>query len=148
TNSNTVDVLAPSLAQADAIAAKMRALPEVARAITLSNFVPPDQDEKLPLIENTAKELAGSLNPTEMMAAPTDAENIAALTPAAQGLTKAGGSQDGPGAGAARRLSGDLTALARAEPAIRARADAAFVPPLKTALDGLRAMLSAQKVTL
>jgi hopanoid biosynthesis associated RND transporter like protein HpnN len=148
TNANTVDVLAPSLADADAIAAKMRALPEVARAMTLTNFVPPDQGEKLVLIDNAAKELAASLNPTEMMAPPTDAENVAALNSAAQGLTKAAGSQNGSGAGAARRLAGDLVALARAEPVVRVRAETAFVPPLRTALDELRAMLSAQKVTL
>jgi hopanoid biosynthesis associated RND transporter like protein HpnN len=147
-STNNIDILAPSLAAADALAAKLRAVPEVANVITLASFVPEHQDEKLPLIEKTAQELDPSLNPTEIMGPPSDAEVVAALNSAAQGLTKAAGSQEGPGAAAARRLAGDLDALARANQGVRARAEAVFVPPLKTALDELRAMLSAQKVTL
>ncbi len=147
-NTNSIQVLAPSLAAADALAARMQALPEVGRVITLSSFVPERQDEKLLLIEKAAKDLGESLNPTEMESAPTDAETIAALTSTAQGLSKAAGSQHGPGAGAANRLAGDLMALARGDHAIRARAEAAFVPSLKWDLNSLRAMLSAEKVTL
>src|SRR5262245_37924208 len=147
-NSNNIEMLAPSLAEADTLAAKLRSLPEVARVVTLSSFVPAQQDEKLPLIEKAANELGPSLNPTEVMARPDDAENVAALKSAAQGLTKAAGTHEGPGAGAANRLAGDLTALARADQPVRARAEAAFVPPLRTALDSLRALLTAQKVTL
>jgi uncharacterized protein len=143
-----IDVLAPSLADADEIAPKLRALPEARRAATLSNFVPTQQDEKLRFIQDAGKVLDPSLNPTEVMAPPTDAENVAALNSLAQGLTTAAGSKDGPGAAAAKRLAGNATALARADEATRARAETAFVPTLKIALDSLRAMLSAQKVTL
>jgi uncharacterized protein len=145
---NSINILAPSLADADALAAKLRMLPEVRRAVTLSSFVPQQQDEKLKLIQDAAKVLDQSLNPTEMMAPPSDDENIAALNSAAQGLTQAAGAQEGSGAGAAKRLAGDLIALAPAEEAVRARATAAFVPTLRAALDGLRALLSAQKITI
>ena len=46
-SANNIDILAPSLADADALATKLRALPEVKRAVTLSTFVPRQQDEKL-----------------------------------------------------------------------------------------------------
>jgi hopanoid biosynthesis associated RND transporter like protein HpnN len=147
-NANNIDILAPSLAEADAMAAKLRALPEVKRAVTLSTFVPAQQDEKLKLIQDAAKTLDPSLNPTEVMAPPSNDEVIAALNSTAQGLTNAAASQNGPGAGAANRLAGDLIALARADEAVRKRADAAFIPTLRTALNALRALLTAEKITL
>ena len=147
-NTNSIQVLKPSLAAADALAARLQALPEVGRVITLSSFVPEHQDEKLPLIEKASKDLSESLNPPEMEAPPTDAETVAALTSTAQGLIKAADTQQGPGAGAAKRLAGDLMALAHGDQAVRARAEAAFVPSLKWALNSLRALLSAQRVTL
>jgi hopanoid biosynthesis associated RND transporter like protein HpnN len=147
-NANNIDILAPSLADAEAMAAKLRALPEVRRAVTLSTLVPGQQDEKLKLIQEAAQKLDPSLNPTELMDLPSSDEDIAALNSAAQGLTNAAASQTGPGAGAAKRLAGDLTALARADEAVRKRADAAFIPTLKTALNALRMLLTAQQVTL
>ena len=76
-----------------------------------------------------------------MMGPPSDEEVIAALNSAAQGLTKAAGSQSrSPAQGAAAHdVAGDLIALARADRRVRARAEAVFVPPLKTALEQLRA---------
>jgi hypothetical protein len=120
-NANNIDILATSLVDADAVAAKLQALAEVRRAVTLSSFVPAQQDEKLRLIQDAAKALDPSLNPTEIMAPPSDDEKIAAFNSAAQGLTNAAGVQNGPGAGAAKRLAGDLVALARAEEPVRTR---------------------------
>jgi hypothetical protein len=147
-NANNIDILAPSLAEAGAMAAKLRALPEVRRAVTLSTLVPGQQDEKLKLIQEAAQKLDPSLNPSELMEPPSSDEDIAALNSAAQGLTNAAASQTGPGAGAAKRLAGDLIALARADESVRKRADAAFIPTLKTALNALRMLLTAQQVTL
>jgi uncharacterized protein len=147
-NANNIDIPATSLVDADAVAAKLQALAEVRRAVTLSSFVPARQDEKLGLIRDAAKALHPSLNPSEVMTAPSDDENIAALNSAAQGLTNAAGLQSGPGADAAKRLAGDLVALARAGEQVRTRANAAFIPTLKTTLNELRALLNAQKVTL
>ncbi|MFZ0839384.1 MAG: MMPL family transporter [Xanthobacteraceae bacterium] len=149
-STNNIEILAPSLSAADALTAKLRALPEVASVVMLDTFVPKDQDEKLPLIQKAAQELDPSLNPSEIMGPPSDEEVIAALDSAAQGLVKAADAQQqaGPGPAIARRLAGDLDTLARADHSVRARAEMVFVPPLKTALDELRAMLSAKKVTL
>ena len=52
---NDIVALEPSLAAADAMAIKLRALPQVARVTTLSTFIPDHQDEKLPLIHSIAE---------------------------------------------------------------------------------------------
>ncbi len=49
-----INSVAPDLATADAVAEKMRALPSVTSAITLSDFVPTDQDEKLEILGDLA----------------------------------------------------------------------------------------------
>jgi len=50
----SVDVIAPDLATADALAARLRELPTVARALTLSDYVPEDQAAKLDVLQTTA----------------------------------------------------------------------------------------------
>jgi len=147
-NVNASEVLTATLDDAEKAAARLREVPQVSRAITLNTFVPQDQDRKLQLIQTAAGELGPALNPDEATPPPTDAENVAALNTAAQTLTRTAGNATGPGADAAKRLATALTALASAQPDVRARAQAAFVPPLKTALDELRGLLSAQRVTL
>ena len=49
---DAIQVLAPSLDQANAAAAKFEKLPEVAGVRTLSTFIPADQDAKLPIIRS------------------------------------------------------------------------------------------------
>ena len=71
---NDIQVLEPSLTAADQTAAKLRALPQVARVVTLSSFIPDDQREKLPLIQDAAKTLVPVLNPS---AAPPAADRRA-----------------------------------------------------------------------
>jgi hypothetical protein len=50
----TIAVLEPSLAAAEATAARLRRLPEVDKALTLASFVPEDQDTKLQIIDELA----------------------------------------------------------------------------------------------
>src|SRR6202163_507963 len=52
-----IGILQPTLAQADAVAAKLKALPQVGRVTTLSTFIPDQQSEKLALIADAAKTL-------------------------------------------------------------------------------------------
>jgi hopanoid biosynthesis associated RND transporter like protein HpnN len=49
-----LDALVPSLAQADELALRMDALPEVDEVVTLSDFVPEDQEEKLELLQDVS----------------------------------------------------------------------------------------------
>ncbi len=147
TNTNAAEVLVPSLGEANAVAARLSKVPEVARVMTLTSFIPRDQQEKLPLIHNTAVKLAGAFDPKNAETPPTDAENVDALKEGASRLIEAAGSQKGPGAGAAKRLAAALTAVAQGGPELRNKVEAAFIAPLKTVLASLHASLLAQPVT-
>jgi hypothetical protein len=63
TSPEVIDVLALSLAEADALAAELTALDQVDRALTLSSFVPEDQEQKLALIDDLAFYLGPILEP-------------------------------------------------------------------------------------
>jgi hopanoid biosynthesis associated RND transporter like protein HpnN len=146
-NPDAIEVLAPSLNDAQTVAARLSKLPEVARTMTLASFIPADQDAKLPLIQDAAKTFADAFDPANVMAAPSDAENIDALKEGADRLNAAATDQTGQGAVAAKRLAAALTKIAAGDKALRDRVEAAFLPPLKVSLDGLKAALQAQPVT-
>ena len=147
TDANAIQVLAPSLEEAGAIASQMSKLPEVSHAVTLSSFIPDQQPEKLPVIRNAANKLAGAFDPKNALPPPTDAENVDALNEGAERLSEAAHDQKGPGASAARRLSIALSSLAHAGQPIRAKADEAFIWSLGSALGALQTSLQAQPVT-
>ena len=144
---NDIQALEPTLAEADQLAVKLRALPQVARVVTLSTFIPDHQQQKLPLIQSAAKTLDPALNPPGVNPPPTDAENVAIINSTVNALNRLAGSASGRGAAAAKRLAADMTALAKADQATRQRAETAFVQPLRTALDDLRNLLKAHEVT-
>ena len=144
---NDIQILAPSLAAGDQVAVKLRKLPEVARVVTLSNFIPDNQQQKLPLIADAAKTLDPALNPAAPSPPPTDAQNVSMMNSTIDFLNRLAGSATGSGAVAAHRLAAAMTALAKSDPATRQRAETVFVQPLRTALDDLRNLLKAQEVT-
>jgi hopanoid biosynthesis associated RND transporter like protein HpnN len=145
TNSNAAEVLAPSLGEANAVAARLSKVPDVARVMTLTSFIPGGQQEKLPLIHDAAAKLAGAFDPKNAEPPPSDADNIEALREGASRLIEAAGKQNG--SGAARRLAAALTTVAQGSPELRGRVEAAFVQPLKTVLASLQASLQAGPVT-
>ncbi len=148
TNLNALEVLAPDLKAADAVAAKVSKLPEVSRATTLSFFIPRDQDKRLPQIAEAGKALAGAFDPANLMKPPTDKDVVEALNEAASRLNDSAKENPGAGAEAAKQLAAALTGLAKADPKYRQTADNVFVTPLKRDLAALQASLSGQKVTL
>ncbi|WP_088347886.1 MULTISPECIES: MMPL family transporter [Rhodomicrobium] len=148
TSGSSIELLAPSLPQADAAAARLAKLPEVERTMTLSSFIPEGQDEKLGLIQRAAGALDPVLNPPQTKPAPSDAETVAAARAMSDRLKQVAGDGTGPGVSAAKRLSVSLALLASADQAARRRAEAALIPPLHIALGGLRNSLKAQRVTL
>jgi hopanoid biosynthesis associated RND transporter like protein HpnN len=79
TSPQVIDVLAPNLEQADALAARLAALPEVGEARTLSSFVPQAQDDKLEQIESLAFYLGPALAPANEVAPPTPRERRSAF---------------------------------------------------------------------
>ena len=144
---NDIQVLEPSLQGADRLAEKLRALPEVTRATTLSNFIPAEQQQKLPLIQNAAKVLLPLLNPAAPSPPPTDAQNVSMMGSTVDALKRLAGNGSGAGATAARRLADAMTALSKADPAVRQRLQDIVVQPLRIALDDLRTLLTAHEVT-
>ena len=143
---NAIDVLRPSLAQADRTAARLAKLPEVDQAITLSSFVPEDQPAKLALIQDASLLLDTAVNPIDYKPAPTDAETVQSLTAAAAALrgVQAGA---GPAAADAARLATELDHLAAGPVSLRATAGETLTQPLGALLDQIRNMLAAQPVT-
>jgi len=143
---NAVDVVASSQAAAQQVAQRLGNLPQVAQVRTIASFVPTEQPRKVALIGNAARTLDPALA-ARQRPAPSDAENVAALRSAQQALQRTADNHKGTGVAAARRLTADLGRLAAASPALRERAQAAFINPLHTALDGLRSALHPQQVS-
>jgi hypothetical protein len=152
TGANAIEVMAPNLSAAKASAQRLSTVPQVARTMTIDDLVPRDQGEKLQLISAAAEKLGPSLNPGEVRPPPTDAENVAALSSTANELSAVAdadpGGDQGPGAAAARRLSGLLSQLAKSDASVRQRVEEAIVEPLRFSLDQLRAELKPQRITV
>jgi len=147
TEVNAVEIIKPNLAAADLVARRLSELPEVSQALTLSNLVPDDQEKKLSLVRELAATISPSLNPQDVDPPPTDDETIASLTSTADLLSNVAGTEPGPGADAARRLSGVLSRLANADPAFRKKAETTIVEPLRNLLERLRLELTPQPIT-
>jgi len=144
-------VLAPSLEAGAELAARLAALPEVASARTIADFVPADQDDKLATIDEMAVFLGPLfLGPLFLGAAalpaPGPEQNRAALggLRAALELTE--------GAPAARRLASALDRLAENNgdwsPAVLAALEGLWLAGLPGRLEALGAALEADRVTL
>ena len=148
TGANAVNVMAKSEADAKKIAAKLEKVPEVLRVISLDSFVPEHQPAKLKLIAQAARVVDPALNPDQVDAPPSDAENVEALKLTVESLRRTAGDGNGPGAVAARRLADGLSKLADSDQATRDKAQNIFVAPLKVTFDQLRNTLQARPVSL
>jgi hopanoid biosynthesis associated RND transporter like protein HpnN len=144
---DNIQVLTPTLAQAQLAAARVARLPEVARVVTAASLVPEQQAAKLPLIAAAGSALLPALEQAPLPPAP-DAARLNALRAAALALRNAALDHPGPGAQAAARLGRALAALARVDAAARDRAELALALPLRLSLDALRHALRAEPVTL
>jgi hopanoid biosynthesis associated RND transporter like protein HpnN len=148
TSGNDAEVLAASLDDANSIARRLATLPEVSRALTLSDFIPNDQAEKIAAIRAAAPRLDTALNPRQQQPAPSDQDTVEAIRATAGNLSKAAGNATGAGAEVARRVADLLTRMADSDPATRSRAEAAIVPPLIYDLAGLRNSLDPHPLTV
>ncbi|QUD86168.1 hopanoid transporter HpnN [Phenylobacterium montanum] len=145
---NTLSVLAPNLAAAQPLAARLAKLPAVADVITLQSLIPDGQAEKLAAITDADTLLDLTLNPISTSPPPSDAEVAASLAQTAADLRTAAGSALGAPQDHARRLASLLDTLAKGPSDKRKAAEAALIPGLNTLLDQMRASLQAQPVTL
>ncbi|TFH22594.1 MAG: hopanoid biosynthesis-associated RND transporter HpnN [Myxococcales bacterium] len=75
-----ISVIAPDLASAQTLALRLSQLDEIDEAITLRDFVPTDQVEKLAIIEDVALFLAPATRLDEREPAPTRGDEVSALT--------------------------------------------------------------------
>src|SRR6202043_264389 len=148
TGANAVEIMAPNLGEAKAVAQRLSTVPQVARTMTIDDLVPRNQDEKLQLINAAAEKIGPSLSPGEVKPPPTDSENVAALSSTASELSAVAGADQGAGAAAAKRLSGLLLQLAKSDPSVRQRVEEGIVGPLRFSLDHLRAELQPQRITI
>ena len=144
---NNVAVLAPDIASANRLAARLAALPEVDQAVTIDSFIPADQPAKLILIEDASLLLDPAINPFEPAAPPDDAANAAALVTTSGQMADFATRQPGPLGNSAARLAATLDRLAKASPAMRQRVEAMLVAPLNITLDQLRYSLQATAVS-
>jgi len=144
---NTIDILEPSLAQADDVAARLNGLPQVSHALTLSTFVPDQQTQKLALINDAAAILSPTLTPFAPQPPPSDAEVVASLQSVAASLNQVAGAASAPASADARRLADALQTLAKSPPQVRAQATQTVIAPLQALFNRIRLILQAQPVT-
>jgi len=144
---NAIEIVAPNLGAADALAGRLAAVPQVSQAVTLSRLIPTDQDKKLSLIQNAAEEIKSSITPNDVSPPPTDQKIVETLTLTANSLSAVAGDGEGPGAAAARRLSGLLLQVAKSGPPVRNALEMAVGAPLRISLDQLRQELNPEGVT-
>jgi hopanoid biosynthesis associated RND transporter like protein HpnN len=147
TNGNDAEVLAPSQQQADEIAKQLSSLPQVSRVVTLTSFIPDDQEQKIASLHSANRLIAPVLSPRSKRTAPSDDETVAVLRSTAQALSKAAAGAGGEVADDARAVALELDQLANGPPEIRGNADRAIIPSLNYDLDRLRKSLSAQTIT-
>jgi len=141
----TIDVVTQSPAEAAALASRLTALPEVARAVSINSFVPDDQDRKLAIIEDLASLLGPALASADA-SLPSSDQDIRSLIAEIIEQLRASGAE-ASNVAAAR--------LARALGAVLERGPASFIPLHNSLLSGfgremeaLRLALDARLVTL
>ena len=144
---NTLEVIRPSLAEADRLARIFRNDPTIAGARTLSTFIPTEQPRKIALIADAANLLDFTLNPPQVAPPPTDEEVVESLHRAAAKLRQ-GAIADPAIRVDAGRLADELDRLALGSPALRARAAQMLVPGFLTTLGQIRALLHPRPVGL
>jgi len=144
---NTINVLAPSLADSEGLVRRLDALPEVSRTITLNSFVPSNQKEKLALINGAAMLLNPMLEKAPLTP-PSDAELLHALATTESVLRQTAKDATDSASVAARRLADALESLQVSAPDVLAAATAAVVMPFDIMLDQIRTLLQTSPVTI
>jgi uncharacterized protein len=145
TTPNVINVIAPSLSEANDLAQRLGKLPEVSETATLQSFVPSDQEQKLAVIADAADLLDPTLNVAETKPVPSDEETRKALSDAADAFQKLDQSQS---SAVSANIANSLRALADANSEKRAAAEIALLSGLKLRLQQIRSSLHPQRVTL
>ena len=145
----SLSVLRGSLAEAVALAARLKALEAVDSTRTLADFVPKDQDEKLAIIDDMALLFAPVLEAGTPEPAPTDTERRAALTEFRAALGRLAKAVANPSLlDAAKRLAAAIEAFDKGSGAGLKGIEDRLLGTLPARLDRLRTSMMAQKITL
>ncbi|MGH7056347.1 MAG: MMPL family transporter [Acetobacteraceae bacterium] len=142
----SIDILAPNLAKARALAAKLEMLPTVSHVITLSSFVPQDQKQKLVMVNEAADILAPTLLVPLHHRAATPADIRAAAQSAVKQIEPA--LHLLPPGSPLVAIAGDLRAVARAPASQMRTIDTALTRFLPLELERLRTALQAAPASL
>jgi uncharacterized protein len=144
-----INVLARSPQEAQTLSARLAALPDVSRVVTLQSFIPAQQNDKLELLANAANVVKAAFDNASFRKPPSDEELQKKLASTAAALQSAAGQgEEGPAARSVRRLADALDRLEAATPDVRSRAQLAVTAPLHLTLDQIRAELEASPMTV
>ena len=146
TNPYTMEMLLPSLAQAQALARRLDRLPLVDSTVTAASFVPDQQPEKRALIADAAAVLLPALTRPDAAAPPDAAALRRSLATLAKTLGAAATARPHDPIFAA--LAHDVATLATLDDRDLRRTDQALTAFLPTQLARLRRSLQAAPVTL
>ena len=146
----SASILSPSLPAADALAKELDKLPEVASTVTLSSFLPADQQAKLPIIARMSAILTPILT-HKSRSAPSDERRREATTEARDTLAKfAATPTAGKAAAPAMRLA-ELLGRFDDGPGKDLKAygalETALVASISSKLDSLQALMQPEAVT-
>jgi hopanoid biosynthesis associated RND transporter like protein HpnN len=146
TNPYSIDILTPSLDAANALAAKLRPLSLVDSVLTLSSFVPEDQNAKLALIADAANILGPTLSASPASAPVTAADLRMSAQTTRDQIEKALPKlpKDSP----LVPIAEDLRVLSNAPDATLLAANTALTRFLPAMVDRLRHVLDAKPVTI
>ena len=146
TSPYSAEMLVPDLATARALAVRLQKLPLVADVRTLDSFVPTDQDQKLPLIQDAASILLPTLLPYQVAPPPDAAAIRASMLKTVDSLAPVLGKL--PADDPLRTITTALQTLSRQPDAALLAANRALVQYLPVTLDQLRTVLQAKPTSL
>ncbi len=144
----SIDILESDLAQAIDLSRRLAELPQVRDTLTLQSFVPADQDQKLPIIEDIAYFLGAGLEASRGAARSTPEERKQAHARMDQALTEitgAGGTLAAPAADLRAALRRLLSEGPDSDSVLR-ELESRLTNHLPVAIDYLRSALNARPV--
>jgi hopanoid biosynthesis associated RND transporter like protein HpnN len=145
TSPNSVDVLVADAAAAEQMAARLKALPQVGRVMTLASFVPSGQKEKLDILADAKLVLLPALAAKPAAPVP-DAETLAAMKLCVEKLQQVAGGLKADHA--VPRLAAALNAAVAKGPGVLPLLQGNLMTDLPRRLGDLRLAMQAEPVTL
>lgn len=141
-NIYTIEILRPSLKEAQALAGALEKLPQVDHVLTLTSFVPEDQEDKLAMIGDAAVIFSSTLTATASQAPLGDAEILAAL----QQLVEKLHAVPNQPASVTRLAKAIATVVERNDHLLLERLHHDLVTVMQTKLETIKQSLSAEEV--